>query len=218
MNRPQDIIAGIKQQKLLPLFYHSDTETCLNVVNALYAAGIRIIEFTNRGEQALENFTALVSARNQHMQDLVLGVGTISNALQATTFINAGAGFLVSPFFDAEVYDAAAAKHLLYIPGCMTPTEIHHARNAGCNLVKLFPGNVLGPGFVGAVKELFCDVDFMPTGGVERDNLQAWFASGVCAVGMGSKLISKKLLDAKDYVGIENDTRNTLQLIKTITQ
>ncbi len=217
MHSPQDIITRIKQQKMLPLFYNADAEVCIGVVNALYAAGIRLIEFTNRGEKALANFTALVNARNKHMNDLLLGAGTIKNAAEADSFINAGADFLVSPFFDNEVCKAAAAKQILWIPGCMTPTEIHTAENAGCSLIKLFPGNVLGPGFVSAIKELFPNIDFMPTGGVEQDNLQAWFSAGVCAVGMGSKLVSRQLMDSKDYVGLENNTRNTLQLLKTIT-
>lgn len=217
MHSPQDIITLIKQQKMLPLFYNANVDICVSVVNALYAAGIRLIEFTNRGENALQNFSALVEARNEHMNDLLLGAGTIKNAAEADAFINAGADFLVSPFFDSVVSKAAATKQILWIPGCMTPTEIHVAENAGCNLIKLFPGNVLGPGFVSSIKELFPNTDFMPTGGVEQDNLQAWFTAGVCAVGMGSKLVSKQLMDSKDYVGLENNTRNTMQLLKTIT-
>ncbi len=220
MNPNEIIIQKIKQQKMLPLFYHSDVTVCLGVMNALYAAGIRIIEFTNRGEAAEKNFKAMVEVRNQSMKDLLLSIGTIRNAAQANAFMEAGADFLISPVFDSAVCAAANNHKKLLIPGCMTPTEIHVAENAGCQLVKLFPGNLLGPSFVNAIKELFPVVDFIPTGGVEinKENLEAWFVSGVCAVGMGSKLISKKLMDARDFTAIENETRIALQLIQTITQ
>lgn len=220
MDRSEIIVQQLKKQKLLPLFFHADTTTCIETAKALYTAGIRLIEFTNRGEAALNNFNALAAERNSSMPDLLLAVGTIRTAEQANKFIEAGADFLISPVFDAAVCDAACLNKTLWIPGCMTPTEIHSAEQAGCTLVKLFPGNVLGPSFVTGIRELFPNVEFMPTGGVEvnRENLQAWFLSGVCAVGMGSKLISRKLLDAKDYTSIEKNTKEALSLIHAITQ
>jgi 2-dehydro-3-deoxyphosphogluconate aldolase/(4S)-4-hydroxy-2-oxoglutarate aldolase len=129
-----------------------------------------------------------------------------------------GADFLVSPVFDTSVCDAAYMQKILWIPGCMTPTEIHNAEGAGCRLVKLFPGNVLGPGFVSAIRELFPALELMPTGGVELDknNLRAWFDAGVVAVGMGSKLISRELLAAKDYKTIEKNTKEALHLIVSV--
>lgn len=220
MDRSEIIVQQLKKQKLLPLFFHADRTTCIETAKALYAAGIRIIEFTNRGEAALKNFDALIAERNSSMPDLLLAVGTIRTAEQANKFIEAGADFLISPVFDAAVCDAAYLNKVLWIPGCITPTEIHSAEQSGCTLVKLFPGNVLGPSFVSGIKELFPNVEFMPTGGVEvnRENLEAWFSSGVCAVGMGSKLISRKLLDSKDYTSIEKNTREALSLINAITQ
>lgn len=218
MSIEEQIIQKIKQQKLLPLFYDADVAICVEVTKALYAAGIRSIEFTNRGDAALDNFKAMVAERNSSMKDLLLAVGTIRNATQANSFLEAGADFLISPVFDAEVFDVAYINKVLWIPGCMTPTEIHVAENAGCKLIKLFPGNVLGPSFVSGIKELFPGIDFMPTGGVEaeKQNLQNWFASGVCAVGMGSKLISKQLLNQKDYKAITDVTREALNIISTI--
>ncbi len=218
MATKESILAQLKQQKLLPLFYHSDAEVCLGVTKALYKAGIRTIEFTNRGEAAPGNFKLLVKARNEDMKDLLLAVGTIRTAEQANQFMEAGADYLISPVFDAGVCDAAYINKILWIPGCMTPTEIHVAENAGCRLVKLFPGNVLGPSFVSGIRELFPKVDFMPTGGVETDkqNLEDWFRAGVIAVGMGSKLVSKKLLETKEYATIETETRKVLELINSI--
>lgn len=218
MEKEQHIIQQLKQQAILPLFYHADKQVCIEVANALYSAGIRVIEFTNRGEAALENFKALVAARNENMNGLLLAVGTIRTAEQATKFINAGADFLISPVFDAAVCDIAYLNKIVWIPGCMTPTEVHVAENAGCKLVKLFPGNVLGPNFVSGIKELFPAMDFMPTGGVEvsKENINEWFKAGVCAVGLGSKLISKTILEQKDYTAITDLTKQALNIISTI--
>jgi 2-dehydro-3-deoxyphosphogluconate aldolase / (4S)-4-hydroxy-2-oxoglutarate aldolase len=220
MNQQEIILHQIKQQRLMPLFYHSDQHVCLAVVLALYNAGIRCIEFTNRGEAALANFNALVAARRESMPDLYLAVGTIRTLHQANDFMEAGADFLISPVFDAAICKLAQTKNIWWIPGCMTPTEIHVAEHAGCNFVKLFPGNLLGPAFVSGIKVLFPHVSFMPTGGVEpnSDNLQAWFNAGVSAVGMGSTLITKKLIEEKNFSAIENNTREVLETIKALIQ
>jgi 2-dehydro-3-deoxyphosphogluconate aldolase / (4S)-4-hydroxy-2-oxoglutarate aldolase len=220
MNKQEIIIHQVKQQRLIPLFYHSNQSVCLDVVAALYNAGIRTIEFTNRGEAALHNFKALVAARNESMPDLFLAIGTIRTVQQAIDFMDAGADFLISPVFDESICKLAKSKNILWIPGCMTPTEIHMAEHSGCNFVKLFPGNVLGPAFVSGIKVLFPQVSFMPTGGVEpnRENLHAWFNAGVSAVGLGSTLITKKLIEEKNYTVIEKNTREVLETIKAITQ
>jgi 2-dehydro-3-deoxyphosphogluconate aldolase / (4S)-4-hydroxy-2-oxoglutarate aldolase len=218
MNNSENMISRIREQKILPLFYHQDTQTCLGVIRALYDAGIRVIEFTNRGECALDSFKNLVAARNREMPDLVLAAGTIRTATQAKSFIDAGADFLVSPVFDAEVSDIAYLNKILWIPGCMTPTEIHLAESNGCKLVKIFPGNLLGPSFISSIKELFPNLDFIPTGGVENEyeNISAWFSAGVCAVGMGSKLISKKMLDEGDYSKITQSAKEALANVRSI--
>jgi 2-dehydro-3-deoxyphosphogluconate aldolase/(4S)-4-hydroxy-2-oxoglutarate aldolase len=215
MDNSDKIIGAIREQAMLPLFYHDDRDTCVAVATTLYEAGVRVLEFTNRGDQALENFKALVQLRDSQFRDLLLAVGTIRNAEQANRFINAGADFLISPVFDADVCDAAYLQKILWIPGCMTPTEIHRAENAGCRLVKLFPGNVLGPGFVSGIKELFPSLHFMPTGGVDitEESIGNWFKAGVCAVGMGSKLISKELLEKRDYTNLDTATREALSMV-----
>ena len=181
-------------------------------------AGVKAVEYTNRGEAALKNFKAMVAIRNTEMPELLMGVGTIKNVAQATDYINAGADFLVSPGYVAEVADYTHAKGLLYAPGCMTPTEIIAAENNGVKFIKLFPGNLLGPEFLSGIKDIFPKLLFMPTGGVDttRENIEGWFKAGVCAVGMGSKLISKKLMEAKEYATIETETIKVLELIQTI--
>ena len=147
-----------------------------------------------------------------------MGVGTIKNLKQAEDYMAAGADFLVSPGFVAEVANYAVSKDIFYAPGCMTPSEIIAAENAGVKFIKLFPGNMLGPEFLSTIKEIFPKLLFMPTGGVDttRENIEGWFKAGVCAVGMGSKLISKKLMEAKDYATIESETKKVLELIQSI--
>lgn len=209
------ILQKIIGQRFLPLFYNNDIEVCKEVIKALYAAGVRCVEFTNRGSKAVENFSALIRERDIAMPDLSLGIGTIKNAEEATVFIKAGADFLVSPIFDAGICDVARLHNLPWIPGCMTVTEIHTAQKAGYSLVKLFPGNVLGPGFVEAVMPLFTGIDFMVTGGVDTssENLNAWFKAGVAGVGLGSKLITANILQHKNYEELITKTKAVMAVI-----
>ena len=215
MDNQDKYIMQVKDQGVLPLFYHPDAAVCTAVVRALYQAGIRVIEFTNRGDAALVNFKTIAELKTE-LEGLVLAAGTIRTAEQARRFMDAGADFLISPVYDADVADLAYINKVLWIPGCMTPTEIHEASKAGCRLVKLFPGNVLGPGFVSGITELFPEMSFMPTGGVEveKENMNAWFNSGVIAVGLGSKLISKTLMENKDYNGITKQAAKALDIVR----
>jgi len=189
----------------------------VKVLQAIHRAGIRAVEYTNRGEAALKNFKKLVEIRNNEMPGLMLGVGTIKNLEQAQNYINAGADFLVSPGLVAEVAAYANTKDIFYAPGCMTPTEIIAAENMGIKFIKLFPGNLLGPAFLSSIKDIFPKLLFMPTGGVDttKENIEGWFKAGVSAVGMGSKLISKKLMEEKDYSTIEKLAKEVLELIAT---
>ena len=218
MGKTGKIIGQIEEQGLLPLFYHDDADVCYEVTKALYEAGIRIIEFTNRGKNAAEVFKSLFKKRETEFAGLLLAVGTVKNLDDARTYIKAGADFIICPGIVKEVGQAVQDADLLWIPGCMTTTEIMLAEECGASLVKLFPGNLLGPGFVNAIKDLFPDLNFMPTGGVEAgyENLKAWFDSGVCAVGMGSTLITKQILLNKEYSKITQLTREAMALISEV--
>ncbi len=218
MNKELLTIQKIMEQGVLPLFYHEDVSICIAVLKTLYEAGIRCVEFTNRGSKALANFASMIMERDASMPELTLGIGTIRSSDDATSFLEAGADFLVSPFFDSGVCDVAYMNKILWIPGCMTATEIHTAQNAGCSLIKLFPGNVLGPGFVEAVAPLFSGLNFMVTGGVDasEESIKAWFNSGVAAVGIGGKLISKNVLQNGDYQQLKTKTIEVLTIINKI--
>jgi len=208
----------IVQQGILPLYFNADEAVSVEVLKAIYRAGVRAVEYTNRGEAALNNFKKLVEVKNREMTEMLLGVGTIKTLQQAENYLKAGADFLVSPGLIPEVVDYANGKDIFYAPGCMTPSEIIAAENKGITFIKLFPGNLLGPEFVSSIKEIFPKLLFMPTGGVDttKENLEAWFKSGVCAVGMGSKLVSKKLMEQKDYTTIEKLTKEVLDVIGKI--
>ena len=218
MNKELLTIQKIMEQGVLPLFYHEDVSICIAVLKTLYEAGIRCVEFTNRGSKALANFASMIMERDASMPELTLGIGTIRSSDDATSFLEAGADFLVSPFFDSGVCDVAYMNKILWIPGCMTATEIHTAQNAGCSLIKLFPGNVLGPGFVEAVAPMFSGLNFMVTGGVDasEESIKAWFNSGVAAVGIGGKLISKNVLQNGDYQQLKTKTIEVLTIINKI--
>jgi 2-dehydro-3-deoxyphosphogluconate aldolase/(4S)-4-hydroxy-2-oxoglutarate aldolase len=208
----------IEQQGVLPLFFNEDAAISIDIVKALYAAGIRIIEYTNRGETALANFKQLKEECAINYKDMCLGIGTIKTADAANAFINAGADFLISPAWNDEILAVCNEKNYLWIPGCMTPTEIAYAELKGITMVKIVPGNVLGPTYISAIKEVFPAMKFMPTGGVslDKNNLAGWFKAGVVAVGMGSKLISKELIANKDYATIEALAKEALEMVKTI--
>jgi 2-dehydro-3-deoxyphosphogluconate aldolase/(4S)-4-hydroxy-2-oxoglutarate aldolase len=218
MSKIQQVSDAIVAQGMLPLYFNADQEVTIEILRALYRAGIKAIEYTSRGETALSNFTKMVAIRNTEMPDLLLGIGTIKNLQQAQEYFEVGADFFISPGFIPEVAAFLKSKEVLYSPGCMTPTEIITAENAGILFIKLFPGNMLGPDFLSGIKDIFPKLLFMPTGGVDttKSNIEGWFKAGVSAVGMGSKLISKQLMADKDYATIESETKAVLSLIQSI--
>ena len=218
MSNAKQVTDSIIAQGMLPLYFNADEEVSVEVLKAIYRAGVKAVEYTNRGEAALRNFKKLIEVRNAEMSVILLGVGTVKNLKTAEDYIAAGADFLVSPGFVKEVADYAVAKDIFYAPGCMTPTEIIAAENCGIKFIKLFPGNMLGPDFLSSIKDIFPQLLFMPTGGVDttKENIEGWYKAGVCAVGMGSKLISKKLMEQKDYGTIEKETKAVLALLQSI--
>lgn len=203
---------------MIPVFYHDSAEISMEVLKACYEGGIRVFEYTNRGENARHNFSVLRDLKLASMPDLYLGIGTIKSAAEAKQFADIGADFIVSPIADAETGAYCREQNVLWIPGCMTPTEISIAEKNGAPLAKLFPGSVLGPGFVKAIKPLFPTMKFMPTGGVEpeKENLKAWFDAGVVCVGMGSNILSKSVIENKDWAGLSAKFAQTIAYIRAL--
>ena len=218
MSKKAELLKLIPEQGILPLYFFKDEQTSVEILKALYNAGIRAVEYTNRGEAALNNFKRLRSEVDAEMPGMYLGIGTIKDGAMAQTFNDAGADYIICPGLVESVAEVADKHGILWVPGCMTPSEIIRAETLGAKMVKLFPGNILGPGFMSAIKELFPNLLFMPTGGVELDrgNIESWFKAGVCAVGMGSKLVSKDVMENKKFTELTASTIEALEIIKVL--
>lgn len=211
------IVEAMKNTGMIPVFYHPDIEIAKAVMKASYEGGVRVFEFTNRGENAFEVFKALL-VYAQQFDGLYLGIGTIMDQVMAKRFIEVGAHFLVSPIFKQELAKIGIEHNLMMIPGCATLTEIVTAKEAGANVIKVFPGSVLGPGFVSSIMPVVPGLQLMPTGGVEpsKENLSAWFKAGVVCVGMGSQLFKKELIDQQKWAELTLQVAQTLSIIKNI--
>jgi 2-dehydro-3-deoxyphosphogluconate aldolase/(4S)-4-hydroxy-2-oxoglutarate aldolase len=216
-NRNAHIITQMEKTGLIPVFNHSDLEVAKAVLDTCYKAGIRVFEFTNRGSNALEVFTKLKMYSTKY-PDLYLGIGTIFSIEDARNFMEAGADFIVSPALIPDLLQFVQARNCIGIPGCATISEIFQANSLGAGLIKVFPGNVLGPGFISAAKSVLPNVKLMPTGGVEpsHQNLSAWFKAGVSCVGMGSQLFSHELIKAAEYDKLKQHIVDALKIVETV--
>ena len=185
-----ETLAALLRYPVVPVFYHADAAYAQRIVQACYAGGIRVFEFVNRGEQALTVFRQLQEFVRAQCPDMMLGIGTIYKAAEAEQFIAVGAEFVVQPLATAEVAEVCRAHDIPWLPGALTPTEIYNASELGAAVVKIFPGNHVGPDYVKALRGPMPHIKLMVTGGVEpnRESVSAWFGAGVNAVGMGSQL------------------------------
>lgn len=185
------IIPKIKEQKIIPLFYHESFEVSKNTIKALYDGGIRIIEYTNRGGKALENFTRLKEISSTEFPGLLLGIGTVKNIKEMDDYAAAKADFIITPIISEELAEHAAEKNISLIPGCFTPSEVNSAYQNGLRLVKVFPADALGKNYIKSIQPVFPEMNFMPTGGISADfdNVTDWLKGGAIAVGLGSSLI-----------------------------
>jgi 2-dehydro-3-deoxyphosphogluconate aldolase/(4S)-4-hydroxy-2-oxoglutarate aldolase len=212
-------LTAMKEIGLIPVFYQPDPKTAVDIAAACADGGATCLEFTNRGDRAIRVFEELTRWRDQNRPEVILGVGSIVDAPTAAMYIAAGADFVVGPLLDEDTARLCNSRKIPYCPGCGSVTEIHRAHLLGVEICKVFPGGqVGGPDFVKAVRGPCPWAELMPTGGVSptKESLSAWFNAGTACVGMGSKLITKALVEAKDYAGITMAVRNALQLIKEI--
>ena len=212
------VLEAVSTTGMVPVFYHSDTETAKNVVKACYLGGVKVFEFTNRGEFAHEVFGELNKYAAKECPGLILGVGSIVDAPAASLYIQLGANFIVGPLFNPDIVKIANRRLVPYMPGCGSVSEIGFAQEAGCDLCKIFPGDVLGPDFIKGIKAPMPWSLLMVTGGVkpEETNLKTWFDAGVTCVGMGSNLFPKEAIVAKDWGKITQLCKNTLAIIEKI--
>jgi 2-dehydro-3-deoxyphosphogluconate aldolase/(4S)-4-hydroxy-2-oxoglutarate aldolase len=218
-HRRLETLTRMKEIGLVPVFYDADIEVVKSVVNACYSGGASIIEFTNRGDRAIDVFRELAIYRDQKLPEMILGAGSIIDASTAALYIAAGADFIVGPVLDKDVAKVCNARKVPYCPGCGSVTEIHEAHLLGVEICKIFPGSqVGGPAFVKAVKEPCPWAELMPTGGVAptRESITEWFSAGIACAGIGSKLITKELVAAKDYPAIQKRVAEVVGFIREI--
>lgn len=213
-----DVLQTVNTQGMMPLFYHPDVTVGKQVIKACYEGGARLLEFTNRGDFAHEVFGELNKYCANELPEMIMGVGSINDAGTASLFMQLGANFIVSASLREDIAKVCNRRKVPYMPGCGTLTEIGKAEELGCDIVKLFPGSVYGPGFIKAIKGPQPWTSIMPTGGVAptEENLSAWFDAGAVCVGMGSKLIGKQLIKDKDFDQLKVKTTEALQIVQNV--
>jgi 2-dehydro-3-deoxyphosphogluconate aldolase / (4S)-4-hydroxy-2-oxoglutarate aldolase len=213
----QQIIDEMKSTGLVPLFTHDNAEEAQQVVEAAYAGGVRVFEFTNRKKNSFEVFQHLLANRSR-FPDLMLGIGTIMDGPTTKKFIDAGADFIISPILKIEMAGVCRQHDKLWIPGCATLTEIVTAKENGAGVIKVFPGSVLGPGFVSSIMPVVPDLRLMITGGVEpnEQNIAAWLKAGAMCVGLGSQLFTKEILQQRDWNGLRQKVSDVLRVVSKI--
>jgi 2-dehydro-3-deoxyphosphogluconate aldolase/(4S)-4-hydroxy-2-oxoglutarate aldolase len=213
------VLGALLAQGVVPVFHHADVETAAKIVTACVGGGAACVEYTNRGDFAAADFLALARRFAREAPALMLGVGSVTDAPTAALYIANGAKFVVSPSLDADTARLCNRRKIAYLPGCGSVTEIAVAEELGCEIVKVFPGgSVGGPEFVKAVLGPMPWTRIMPTGGVEptEASLKAWFGAGAAAVGVGSGLISKALVEAGDYAGLQAKVAAALTLAAAV--
>jgi len=213
-----EVATAMKETGMIPLFFNNDLALSKEVLTACYNGGARLMEFTARGDFAHEVFGELTKYAIKELPGMIMGVGSVTDAAAASLYMALGANFIVTPVLREDIAIACNRRKVLWSPGCGTLTEITRAEELGCEIVKLFPGDIYGPQFVKGIKGPQPWTSIMPTGGVSptKENLSGWFNAGVTCVGMGSQLISKEIIANKDFVKLEKDVKNALALIKEV--
>ncbi|PCH77465.1 MAG: bifunctional 4-hydroxy-2-oxoglutarate aldolase/2-dehydro-3-deoxy-phosphogluconate aldolase [Flavobacteriaceae bacterium] len=213
-----EVATVMKETGMIPLFFSSDIELSKKVLKACYDGGARLMEFTARGDFAHEVFGELTKYAIAELPGMIMGVGSVTDAGAASLYMALGANFIVTPVLREDIALACNRRKVLWSPGCGTLTEITRAEELGCEIIKLFPGDIYGPQFVKGIKGPQPWTNIMPTGGVSptKENLAAWFGAGVTCVGMGSQLISKEIIANQDYALLAKNVAKALEIIKTV--
>lgn len=215
----QQVIAKIGTAPMVPVFYSNNARIACEVVRACYNGGVRVFEFTNRGDFAHEIFANVIEFAQMECPDMAIGVGSIVEPSTASLYMQLGANFVVGPLFNPEVAKVCNRRQVPYIPGCGSISEVGYAQEAGCEICKVFPGDVLGPKFVKGLIAPMPWSKLMVTGGVEPsdENLSQWFKAGVYCVGMGSKLFPKETIEEKAWESISLKCKQCLSAISNLS-
>lgn len=212
------VLQTMKETGIVPVFYNADIELSKNVLKACYEGGIRAFEFTNRGDFAQDVFAELVKFAGKELPGMIMGVGSVVDPGTASLYIQLGANFVVGPVFNPAIAPVCNRRLIPYCPGCGSVTEVSTAQEAGCDVCKVFPGDVLGPAFVKDLRGPMPWSQIMVTGGVkpEKANLEGWFKAGATCVGMGSNLFPKDVIAAGEWSKITELCRAALEIVKQV--
>ena len=212
------VLTAIRETGIVPVFYNGDIEISKNVLKACYEGGIRAFEFANRGDFAQEVFKELVKYANAELPGMIMGIGSVVDPGTAALYLQLGANFVVGPLFNPAIAPICNRRNVPYAPGCGSVSEVGAAQEAGCDLCKVFPGDVLGPAFVKGLRAPMPWSKLMVTGGVKptRENLEGWFKAGVYCVGMGSNLFPKDAIAAGDWAKISDLCADALAIVKEV--
>lgn len=212
-NTASPFIQKMHQGGIMPIFFHPDPDVCVRLLEVAYAGGIRVIELVNRGKEAPDIFPVL-KKRTETLPGLSLGAGTIYHPHEAEAFLDMGAEFIVSPVMNPKLGAYCQKTGTPWVPGCATLSEIFFAQELGCELVKIYPANILTPEFVPAVHAVLPNMEIIPTGGVEptHESMSSWLDAGVCCLGMGSQLMSKKLIAEGNYALLKEKIEGAVQI------
>lgn len=213
-----EVLEAMTSTGMVPVFYHKDVEVAKQVVKACYDGGVRAFEFTNRGDFAHEVFAEVVKYAAKECPEMIMGVGSIVDPATAALYIQLGANFVVGPLFNPEIAKICNRRLVPYTPGCGSVSEVGFAQECGCDLCKVFPGDVLGTAFVKGLKAPMPWSKLMVTGGVKptKENLEGWFKAGVTCVGMGSNLFPKDVIAAKEWSKITELCKSALDIVKDV--
>jgi 2-dehydro-3-deoxyphosphogluconate aldolase/(4S)-4-hydroxy-2-oxoglutarate aldolase len=214
MNREKKILKLIADQKFLPAYFHPNAEVSINILKAFYNAGFRAVEYIHRNEVALDNFLQLQRSVDTELQGMKLGAGSIKSTVDATEFMNEGAEFIVCPGIVNNVASLVHNNELLWIPTCLTSSEILKAEELGAKMVRLFPSGSFGTSFLRSIKETFPDLHFMPAGIPESEevDISAWFKAGASVLEIGSQLIASDLMETRNFAAIESNAQEWLRV------
>ncbi len=213
-----EVFQTMEKVRLVPLCYHGDVDILIQIVEACYRGGARVFEFTSRGDRAHKVFDSLVEHCTQATPEMILGVGSVTDAGQASLYMSLGANFIVTPVLREDIALVCNRRKVMWSPGCGSLADVCRAEELGAELIKLFPGSVYGPGMIKSIKAPQPWTSIMPTGGVSTDpeNLKGWIQAGASCVGMGSKLISKEIVANREFEKLESVVRDTIALLKTL--
>jgi len=213
-----EVASIMKETGLVPMFYHKDAEVAKKILKSVYDGGARLLEFTSRGDFAHEVFAELNKYAIAELPGMILGVGSVTDAAAASLYMLLGANFIVTPVLREDIAIACNRRKVLWSPGCGSLSEIAKAEELGCEIIKLFPGDIYGPKFIEGIKGPQPWTTIMPTGGVSptAESLKSWFDAGASCVGIGSKLINADADGNFDLQKIESLTRECIDIIKSL--